>query len=214
MNAALVRSVWVGGLVGLVDALLGWSSAGLALNHLVGGLVVVALHQALAMALTVLAWLVVPNLGASAADAAATWRRHAAGGDVEPGAAYRWLIFACFALLGWGGAAFALQHFDGAFATELYVYIVQVAAVTMVGGLAALLAWRCASWTQSWTWPAGVSRWRVLKVALTLGLLLYGYLWFQRDLLFKDIHPGLLLLLLGHGVGLVWASVPQPRRRG
>ena len=89
MNAALVRSVWVGGLVGLVDALLGWSSAGLALNHLVGGLVVVALHQALAMALTVLAWLVVPNLGASAADAAATWRRHAAGGDVEPGAAYR-----------------------------------------------------------------------------------------------------------------------------
>ena len=61
MMARLEKALWIGLGSGLLDAAFGLTSLGLSLGHLAGVLVVVALHQLIAVTLAALVWLMAPE---------------------------------------------------------------------------------------------------------------------------------------------------------
>ena len=213
MMARLEKALWIGLGSGLLDAAFGLTSLGLSLGHLAGVLVVVALHQLIAVTLAALVWLMAPELG----DRMAPWwrdvRGSASGGDGELGAALAWVVWALAVPAGWALSAAVFAALQGRFATALYEHILQVlgvvAALTLTGGV----AWRIAFGLRRLPQRGPLTRARVLGLAAAFGCLAYAALWIWRDLFFKEISPAIGVVLGVTLWGALFAQWPTPAQR-
>ncbi|MDE0881447.1 MAG: sulfatase, partial [Myxococcota bacterium] len=208
MRGLLARSLLIGGLLGLLDGLFGLAALGFSARHVLPLLVVVALHQSLAVVLAVAFKILVPELRDRLPEHLRSWRQNAAGGRGEFGAALSWLVALVALVASLALAALAITELEGSLATKLYVQILQTLVSGVIFGAAALLTWRLGLALRSLAFRGPLTRQRLLISALFVGSSAYAYLWFERDLLFKEIPPVLGALLVGHLLAMLWAHLP------
>lgn len=210
MTGLLARALFAGGGLGLLDGLLGLSAVGYGGKHLAGLLVVVAFHQALAVIVALAIKLLLPDLGQGMQQLVADWLQARRGAAGELGRALAYVSSAVIAVLAWGLASGLLLRLEGAVATKRYEHLMQVVGVGAVIVLALLVAWRVAQLLCLLPFRGPLTRLRLVSMTMGLGCTGYALLWVWRDLFFKEIPPVLGLLLIGHGLAVLWAQMPRP----
>ena len=213
MMARLEKALWVGLGSGLLDAAFGVSALGFSFRQFFGVIVVIALHQLIAVALAVVCHALIPDLGESIAR---TWRHvwlHRSGGDGEFGRALAVVIWLLVLTLSWAAAGYLMTTLTGRFATVVYEHILQVAVAVGVLVAGGVTAWRLAYIAKRIPFRVPITRFRLALFFVAAFVLVYAALWVWRDVLFKEIHPVLGVILVAHGWGALWSQWPTPVRR-
>ena len=213
MMARVEKALWVGFGTGLLDAAFGLSALGFSFRQLFGVIVVIALHQLIAVVLAVGLNALTPELGDYLAR---TWREirvHASGGDGEVGRALALVVWSLSLAVSWALAGYLMALLTGRFATALYEHILQAVVVVGVFATGAVISWRVAYLAKRLPFKGPLTRFRLGLGLALVSVAVYAALWVWRDLLFKEIHPVLGVILLMHGLGVLWAQWPSPVRR-
>jgi arylsulfatase A-like enzyme len=203
---AVLAALIGGAALGLIDASVGLLRGGFSGGALAGMLGVVALHQLL---LLVLVGAIAVLFGLNRQEMRRrwlTWRGVPPGGR-EATQALALMTQTLFAVAGIVAAAALVSRLSTAFNTALYVAIAQVLGTVLCCVFTWLVGRQLSSAIARRSLPLPLSRWRVTAAALGLGVLLFFYLVWRRDLLFKEVDPWLALALPLHVVAafaIVW----------
>ena len=196
MTSTLRWALLLGGGLGLIDGLFGLWRSGFTASHLVGTLAIIGLHQLAAVGLAVLLF----GLLGSDREPLRQWCielwQQRAGSPQESGKTLAFILGLVMAPLSLAAGVKALMSLEGAFKTPLYVALGQGLALVAVIGLIWILTLRCQRFLAGLEFRSFLSRLRILILLVVVGGLLYLYLWYQRDLLFKEVEPWLPLALI------------------
>jgi len=216
MMTRIEKALMVGLVCGLLDGLYGMAAVGFSFRQLLGLLVVIALHQVVAVSLTLFVHGLVPDLGQGFARTWSQWRDRGSGAEGELGKALALIVWVLAGLISWAVAGYAITLLQGRFATAVYEHILQTVAVVGVFAVGVLAAWRVGFELEKLPFRGPLTRFRLLVAVGSLGVISYALLWVWRDLFFKEIHPVLGVVLIVHLAGALFAqrpalSVKRPR---
>jgi arylsulfatase A-like enzyme len=177
-----------------------WPSGGF-----LGALTGLGLLQLTSLSLVVLCLLIVPLNTAFDEKLLTIWRRRKEPG--EAGKTYSLSAATCVGFVGFGLALWLLIRLEGVFATAAYTSLIRALAVAASLLLALLVARRLSRLVCRLPGPSWLSPAHLLVVCFGAASLLYALLWWQRDLLFKEIDPWPLLGFSLFGVAVVLVAI-------